>query len=102
MLTDTAPSWNVAVADSPGRQFDTPKCALRSSASPERLLFTEYYSGEKRGGSVLRFVLGSDVLGPMGRDFVPVDPQFADRFVEEHGGESLSFEEAIARLLDIP
>lgn len=102
MLTDLAPSWTVVVDGEAGREFDTPKCALRSSVTPARLRFKEYYSGEAQAGAQLRFVIGSDVLGPMGEDLVPVDPETANQFVQEHGGEAYTFETAIGQLGTIP
>jgi copper chaperone NosL len=77
--------------------FDTPKCLFRFLASSDGrraddAWAVEYYSGERRSITELRFIMGSDVLGPMGDDLVPVD-EHADRFVRDHGGRVLQHAE---------
>jgi hypothetical protein len=71
--------------------FDTPRCAFLAwratypNATDTR--FREYYTGELRSAQSLRFVSGSNVLGPRGPDLVPVDSALAERFSREHGGD---------------
>jgi nitrous oxide reductase accessory protein NosL len=38
----------------------------------------------------MRFVVGSDIVGPMGPDLVPVDAARAERFTKDHGGRALA------------
>lgn len=70
--------------------FDTPRCAFDGwrgrFASAEGAKFREYYSQEIRDAKELLFVPGSDVVGPMGADLVPVEHARAARFAREHNG----------------
>lgn len=80
----------VQLGSASARHFDTPRCALEfylhhRSESP-RVRVQEYYRRTFEDASELRFVVGSDVLGPMGPDLVPVAPTRAEGFVREHGG----------------
>lgn len=56
---------------------------------------TEYYSNRIMKADDLFFVLGSDVLGPMGHEFIPVKGEGAARtFLLEHtGNRMLRFDE---------
>ncbi len=47
----------------------------------------EYYDTQMRSGNDVVFVIGSDVDGPMGPDFVPVDPTKAKKFIADHAGK---------------
>jgi nitrous oxide reductase accessory protein NosL len=48
----------------------------------------EYYTGQRRPAEALFYVIGSDVQGPMGRDFVPVEGrERAQRFRADHHGD---------------
>ncbi len=76
------------VTERGGHRFDSPKCAFqyREGTPGAEFQFTEYYSGELRNEADLRFVTDSDVIGPMGRDRIPVAPEQVERFVQDHGG----------------
>ncbi len=51
---------------------------------------TDYYSLQWIDGSAAFFVRGSDVLGPMGRELIPLGKESeAKEFMKDHGGESL-------------
>jgi nitrous oxide reductase accessory protein NosL len=50
----------------------------------------DFYDRRERVESDLVFVAGSDVLGPMGADLVPVDRARASKFVSDHGGRALA------------
>ncbi len=43
--------------------------------------------------------MGSDVVGPMGDDLIPV-AEHAERFARDHGGRVLAFDEVDAAVLD--
>jgi len=90
MKVDTASRWVAYVAIDTGEQvFDTPRCAMRGwrrSRGATAARFREYYSQEMKPADSLRFVEGSDVVGPMGPDAVPVATQYAARFAREHNG----------------
>lgn len=67
--------------------FDTPKCALRhllGKGPRGTLLVRGYYEQQRMPGAALLFVEGSDVLGPMGADLVPVEPRLEPKFRAEH------------------
>lgn len=56
---------------------------------------TEYYSNEQMQVDELFFVLGSDVMGPMGMEFIPVKgKKEAETFMKDHkGSRMLTFDE---------
>jgi nitrous oxide reductase accessory protein NosL len=59
---------------------------------------TEYYGRTRRAFDQVVYVDGSDVLGPMGADLVPVAPrERAEEFVRDHGGTILDPAAARAR-----
>ncbi len=92
MPVDTAPQWRAGLGDD--TLFDSPKClfrwAARQGRGTETAWFTEYYSGERKPLVDLLFVVGSDVLSPMGDDLVPIEGQVrAELFVRDHGGRIL-------------
>ncbi len=72
-------------------------CALRSWLDPKehlgcgpeqrrRLMVRDYYSGKPVDAAGQLFVVGSDVMGPMGPMPVAVSPPQRKVFVERHGG----------------
>jgi len=81
--------------------FDTPTCALtawrKAPASVTDARFREYYSQEWRDVKELRFVRGSDVVGPMGPDRVPINAGTAPRFARDHNGAPPQTAEEIVR-----
>ena len=51
---------------------------------------TDYYGVTRIAAEEALFVLGSDVLGPMGHEFVPLASQAdADEFMQDHAGKRL-------------
>lgn len=93
MRIDPASAWHAELIGDDGKvtAFDTPRCALtswRSGVTPAKTIrVQEYYDRTTRDGSELRFVLGGDVVGPMGADLVPVDPPRSAKFMQDHGAE---------------
>ncbi|MBX3204603.1 MAG: nitrous oxide reductase accessory protein NosL [Labilithrix sp.] len=93
MKIDPASAWRVELvaADGSATSFDTPRCALTSWRSGKSqataLRAQEYYERRWRDAAELRFVLGGDVVGPMGPDLVPVDPSRATKFIQDHGAD---------------
>jgi len=69
--------------------FDAPRCAFGASLGGKKgkLRFQDYYDKQWHDAAELRFVAGSNVLGPMGPDLVPVDPARAQKFSQDHEGE---------------
>lgn len=91
MRIDPDSAWTSYLAVGDGLvAFDTPRCAFEAwhgryqNAADAR--FREYYSQVLRSTAELRFVRGSDVVGPMGPDMVPVDPAQASKFARDHRG----------------
>jgi hypothetical protein len=91
MKIDPSSYW-VAYADSDSGAvpFDTPRCAFIAwHERPARFRgvhFREYYSHDLLASTDLLFVAGSDVVGPMGADLVPVARDKAGKFARDHNG----------------
>ena len=82
--------------------FDTPRCALRAwkKAGSGVVRLQEYYDRTLRDARELRLVTGSDVAGPMGPDFIPVDPSHVAKFMQDHSGDhAYRLEEITVELL---
>lgn len=94
MFVDMAPRWNAGLLDADGGEhvFDSPKCMMRwaaaeSGSGSRDSWVIEYYAQERRSLGDIVFVMGSDVIGPMGADLVPVAPgERAEQFIGDHGG----------------
>ena len=96
MVLDPKSRWLVTMtlADGSTEQFDTPKCAFFTLRSGERekgakLVFKSYYGQKTVDEGALVFAKGSDVLGPMGEDLVPVEPELAQKFKVEHKAKEM-------------
>jgi copper chaperone NosL len=93
MRIDPASPWTAELLADDGAvtTFDTPRCAFQSwrrgSTPATSLRAQEYYDRRWARAEELRFVVGGDVLGPMGPDLVPVDPRRAMKFVQDHGAD---------------
>ena len=77
------------VLDGTTRSFDTPRCALTEWVSGGKKAIVrvqDYYDRAWRDGKDVRFVLGSDVVGPMGPEIVPVDAARVPKFTRDHEG----------------
>jgi hypothetical protein len=87
MVLDPTSRWYTEIEGSgPTLGFDTPKCGLRHLlAHPGGKLFARsYYRQQRLPDDQLVFAIGSDILGPMGQDLVPIEPDFATKFQAEH------------------
>lgn len=105
MRLDPKSPWRAELTSASGAvaQFDTPRCALRAHRrAPSRLRVIEYYSGEWRDATSVRFVEGSDVVGPMGAELVPVDPLRAESFARDHHATSVRRLEELEALPALP
>ena len=93
MKIDPASQWRTDLlgADGTITAFDTPRCALqswRSGKTPAKSVrVQDYYDRQPRDGADVRFVIGGDVVGPMGPDLVPVDPARASKFIQDHAAD---------------
>ncbi len=93
--------------------FDGPKdmfryyLKLQKDSSPHSkkkitgIYVTEYYSTKMMNANKLFFVTGSDILGPMGKELIPVhDKEAAEAFKREHKGNALfTFEQVTHGIL---
>ncbi|MCC7540858.1 MAG: nitrous oxide reductase accessory protein NosL [Deltaproteobacteria bacterium] len=91
MYVDRNPRW-IAGGTKNGRPvfFDSPRCMLQTLRDRRSGLrepwVTEYYAQRRRPAASVRYVQGSDTIGPMGPDLVPVDPVRAETFRRDHRG----------------
>jgi copper chaperone NosL len=89
--------WRAGLVSGSGEamMFDAPKCMFRwmnggSGRKSRDAWVTEYYSQKRAAASSVYFVVGSDVIGPMGHDLVPVaGRERAEAFSREHHGRSV-------------
>lgn len=90
--------------DGQALHFDAPKCLFRHHLEKGALRetwFIEYYTQHKAPGQSLLFVSGTDLLGPMGEDLIPVAGQAAaETMKRDHRGRRiLRFSEVDAALV---
>ena len=94
------PNWVAAVAFKDGSHyfFDGPKDMFNfifdlqqyrpnaTQADIAEVQVTEYYTVQRRDAREVFFVTGSDVMGPMGNELVPVAGEEALKtFIQDHG-----------------
>lgn len=107
MKIDPSSAWRTELLDHGGAvvaAFDTPRCAFLAwrtgKVSASALRVPDYYDRVPRTADALRFVIGSDVLGPMGPDLVPVETAKAPKFLQDHAAErALTAEEITGAIL---
>ncbi|WP_444464607.1 nitrous oxide reductase accessory protein NosL [Rhodobacter capsulatus] len=104
MFVARYPEWiaTVVFADGMAFHFDGPKdffkfvqdvpryAAGRSADQITAMGVTDYYAVRQIAAAEAQFAIGSDVLGPMGHEFVPLssDADAAD-FMKDHAGKRL-------------
>ncbi len=71
--------------------FDTAKYTAGKKAEDIKAIYvTDYYEVELVDAKSAFYVLGSDVLGPMGHELLPFkDQESAQEFLEDHKGKSI-------------
>ena len=77
------------VAEMDEKKFDTPRCALSewlAGGKRGTVRVQDYYDRSAHPADEVRFVTGSDVVGPMGAELVPVDAARVAKFQKDHGG----------------
>jgi len=110
MLVAKFPSWvaSIVYVDGSHRFFDGPKDMFRfralhhnDAADEAEIWVTDYYTTKALPAHDAVYVLGSDVLGPMGPELVPfASRELAESFREDHGGDApLAFEQVDAAVL---
>jgi len=93
MKIDPASPWKTELvgADGAVSTFDTPSCAFtswRSGQTPAKTLrVQDYYQHQWHSADELRFMVGGDVIGPMGADLVPVMPALVTKFIQDHAAD---------------
>jgi len=83
--------------------FDTHKYTPGQSADQIKAIYvTDYYEVELIEAKPAYYVIGSDVLGPMGHELLPFkDQESAQEFLEDHKGKSiLRFDEVTPALIE--
>jgi nitrous oxide reductase accessory protein NosL len=109
------PQWIASVRFTDGTVvfFDGPKDLFRylldletfkPGATAEQVaavFVTDYYSTRAIDGRTASYVIGSDVMGPMGAELVPTaDAGHAETLLKDHAGERIvSFGEVTAELV---
>jgi nitrous oxide reductase accessory protein NosL len=108
MRVDPSGRWTAGAKDADGsaRTFDAPQCLFRwlrgrAGRGGRDAWVRDYYAQRRISAEDAFFVAGSDVLGPMGPDLVPLATRAeADRFgAEHHGRRILRYDEIDARAL---
>ena len=115
MYVANFPDWAAVVSFKDGTQawFDGPKdlftylldlkrySAKRNAADITAIQVKDYYGLKHIDGRKAFFVLGSDVMGPMGKELVPFATEAGARdFLKDHRGQRvLSFQEITPDLL---
>lgn len=104
MLVSKYPHWTATIVYQDGHVhhfdgakdlfkfwFDPPKYAAgHSRAQMARILVTDYYNLQPVDAKTAFYVIGSDVLGPMGHELVPVASMAdAEDFMKEHKGKRI-------------
>ena len=102
MLVSKYPNWVAVVVyrDGHAHFFDGAKDLFKYLPAPEKFVaghrredvaaiwVTEYYGLKRIDASKAYFVIGSDVLGPMGHELVPLESEAdANDFLLEHKGK---------------
>lgn len=116
MFVQKYPDWaaSLRLEDESLRHFDGAKCLFRFLLDTPRFApghsreqvtdvqVTEYYDLEKTSGREALFMIGSDVLGPMGNELIPLRTrEDAEEFLQDHLGERIvSFAEVDAQLIE--
>jgi copper chaperone NosL len=109
MLVSKYPNWvaTIVYTDGHAHHFDGAKDMFKFWFDPPRYVaghsrdmiaavwVTDYYGLQKVDARKAWYVIGSDVLGPMGHEFVPLASKAdADDFVKEHSGKrALTFDQ---------
>jgi copper chaperone NosL len=106
MKLDPSSRWRAElVAQGSARAYDTPRCAFtawRRGTQASSIRVQEFYDRAWMDGDATRFVVGSDVLGPMGADLVPVDLARVDHYLQNHGGRALAASEITSAVAEDP
>lgn len=110
------PNWQATIVFKDGSQvfFDGPRDMFtyffdmgkyakgKTAADVQTLYVTEYYSTRPLNARKAFFVIGSDVMGPMGPELVPIgNLDRARTFLRDHHGKTIRRFDG-SKLVDIP
>lgn len=114
MLVSKYPNWvaTIVYKDGHAHHFDGAKDMFKFWFDPPKYVanhhrdmiasmwVTDYYGLQRIDARKAWYVTGSDVLGPMGHEFVPLASQAdADDFIKEHKGKRvLTFDQITAEM----
>lgn len=110
MFVAKYPNWIATIAYSDGSQsfFDGPKDLFRylvkegeTATRDAEIWVTDYYTTKPLRAREAVYIAGSDVLGPMGAELIPLaSTDLAESFRTDHGGgEVLAFDDVDADVL---
>lgn len=113
MFVKPYPEWTAAVVyrDGHAHYFDGAKDLFKFLQAPGKygphqpenvtgIFVTEYYDLAAIEARAAVFVVGSDVLGPMGRELVPLKTApDAQEFIRDHGGRMVRFDDITPELI---
>ncbi|WP_448518719.1 nitrous oxide reductase accessory protein NosL [Rhodoflexus sp.] len=107
MPTEEFQAWRGKITgQSATKYYCSPRCLFINSqaqglAATDSVFVTDYYDQEYIDGRKAFYVIGSDVIGPMGHDLIPLATrQAADDFIVEHKGKQiLTFDEVNAETI---
>jgi len=82
--------------------FEPQKYGAKSEAKPGDIWVKDYYSQDWINGRECYYVIGSDVYGPMGHEFIPFSSiEAAENFKKDHHGKKiLKFNEITLQLVN--
>lgn len=82
--------------------FEPQKYGAKEGAKPGDIWVKDYYSQEWLNGRECYYVIGSDVYGPMGHEFIPFSSiEAAENFMKDHHGKKiLKFNEITLELVN--
>lgn len=116
MFVSLYPDWvaTVLYRDGHAHHFDGPKDLFKywldlpkyapkdSKADVVAIGVTDYYNATRIDARTAWYVVGSDVLGPMGHELVPLATQAdAEEFLKDHKGKRIvRFDEVTSALLE--
>ena len=99
MLTSKYPNWEEIIVLSSGDTlyFDGPRCMFftllnsdKTSGGIKTVKVKDYYTLNYIDGENAFYVIGSDVMGPMGKELIPfVSEEAAKQFLKDHQGERI-------------
>lgn len=107
MPTEEFQAWRgKIVGQAAVKHYCSPRCLFINSqaqglAVADSVFVTDYYEQKLIDGRQAFYVVGSDVIGPMGHDLIPLDTrQAAEEFLREHKGQQiLTFDQVTAETI---